>query len=78
MENEIINNEEVMDTAVEVVKDDSGNVIKVLGIAGISVLAGALAYKYVIKPIFLKKKTKKEESNGFIEVISEDDVEVEN
>lgn len=88
MENtEIMNNEAVNEAVVEkaedVVKATSNANFKGVAIAGVSMVAGALAYKFVIKPVASKikdkrekkKKDKEDPENGVIDVEFE---EVEN
>ena len=49
--NEIMNNEEVMETTTEeIVKSSSGKGFKVAAGVGLAVLAGVVIYKYVGKP----------------------------
>lgn len=71
MENTEIMNNEVINVAEEIVTADSGKVLKTLGIVGGIVVVGAVAYKYVVKPIVKKVKDKKELADG----VTEDDVE---
>lgn len=57
--NEIMNNEEVMDTTEEIVKTASkGNFGKVATI-GVAMIAGGLAYKFVVTPVVSKLKEMK-------------------
>ena len=61
--NEIMNNEEVIETtAEEVTKVSSGKGFKVAAGIGLAVLVGVIAYKYVGKPVIAKIKAKKEEA----------------
>lgn len=61
--NEIMNNEEVIETtAEEVTKVSSGKGFKVAAGVGLAVLVGVIAYKYVGKPMIAKIKAKKEEA----------------
>lgn len=61
--NEIMNNEEVIETtAEEVTKVSSGKGFKVAAGVGLAVLVGVIAYKYVGKPMIAKIKAKKEET----------------
>lgn len=60
--NEIMNNEEVIETTTEeVTKVSSGKGFKVAAGVGLAVLVGVIAYKYVGKPMIAKIKAKKEE-----------------
>ena len=60
--NEIMNNEEVMETTTEeIVKSSSGKEFKVAAGVGLAVLAGVVIYKYVGKPMIAKIKAKKEQ-----------------
>ena len=60
--NEIMNNEEVMETTTEeVVKASSGKGFKVAAGIGLAVLAGVVIYKYVGKPMIAKIKAQKEQ-----------------
>jgi hypothetical protein len=69
MENEIIMNEEVFETVEETT--ESGKGLKVAAGIGIVAIVGALAYKFVAKPIAAKIKAKKAqkqaEADGYIE-----------
>ena len=72
--NEILNNEEVMETtAEEVTKMSSGKSLKVVAGIGFVVLTGIIAYKYVGKPLIAKIKTKKEQKEA-IDVVDVDTV----
>lgn len=53
---ELMNNEEVMD-----VMEEAGKSKSIIGVAGVSVVAGALLYKFAITPIVNKIKAKKAE-----------------
>lgn len=60
--NEIMNNEEVMETTTEeIVKSSSGKGFKVAAGVGLAVLAGVVIYKYVGKPMIAKIKAQKEQ-----------------
>lgn len=60
--NEIMNNEEVMETTTEeIVKSSSGEGFGVAAGVGLAVLAGVVIYKYVGKPIIAKIKARKEQ-----------------
>lgn len=71
MENEIMNNEEVVET-VEDIETNSNKAFVVAAGIGLTILVGAIAYKKIIKPLIAKHKAKKElaESND----CAEDDV----
>lgn len=58
--NNIMNNEEVMEVAEEIVTGGTGNGLKIAAGAGVAVVAGVLAYKYIAKPLAAKIKSKKE------------------
>lgn len=60
MENNEIMNNEVIEVAEEVVTSSSSKVLKTLGAIGVAAVAGALTWKFVIKPIAAKIKSKKE------------------
>ena len=59
--NEIMNNE-VIKTTEEIVKTSSGKALKVAGGIGLAVIAGVVAYKYIVKPMVDKRKVEKEET----------------
>lgn len=60
--NEIMNNEEVMETTTEeIVKASSGRGLKVAAGIGLAVLAGVVIYRYVGKPMIAKIKAQKEQ-----------------
>lgn len=54
--NEIMNNE-VIETTEEIVKTSSGKALKVAGGIGLAVIAGVVAYKYIVKPMVEKEET---------------------
>lgn len=58
--NEIMTNEEVIETAEEIVQNGSGKGFKVAVGIGLAVLAGVIVYKYVAKPMMTKIKAQKE------------------
>ena len=59
--NEIMNNEEVMESAAEeIVKKSSGKGVKIAAGIGLAVLAGVIIYRYVGKPMIAKIKAQKE------------------
>lgn len=60
--NEIMNNEEVMETATEEIdKASSDTGFSVTAGIGLAILAGAVIYRYVGKPIIAKIKAHKEQ-----------------
>lgn len=60
--NEIMNNEDVMETTTEdVVEAGSGGGFLVAAGVGLAVLAGVVIYRYVGKPIIAKIKAQKEQ-----------------
>ena len=59
--NEIMVNEEVIETTEEIATASSGKGFKVAAGVGLTVLGGFVAYKYVIKPVIAKIKAKKEQ-----------------
>ena len=74
--NEILTNEEVMETTEEIVNASSGKGFKVAAGIGLAVLAGA--YKYIGKPLLAKLKAKKEEKQEIADVeFNESDVKDE-
>ena len=76
--NEILTNEEVMETTEEIVNASSGKGIKVAAGIGLAVLAGVVAYKYIGKPLLAKLKAKKEEKQEIADVeFNESDVKDE-
>lgn len=58
--NEIMTNEEVVDTTEEIVKTSSGSCLKEVAGIGLVVVAGVIAYKYIAKPMIAKAKAKKD------------------
>ena len=73
--NEILTNEEVMETTEEIVNASSGKGFKVAAGIGLAVLAGVVAYKYIGKPLLAKIKAKKEETQEITDVeFNESDV----
>jgi hypothetical protein len=61
-ENEIMNNEEVIERAEEIVKTNSGMGLKVGIGVGATILVGGITYRFVVKPLIAKYKAKKNES----------------
>lgn len=60
--NEIMVNEEVIETTEEIVNARSGKAFKVAAGVGLAVLTGVVVYKYVAKPILAKIKAQKEQA----------------
>ena len=75
--NEIMNNEEVMDTTEEIVKTAFISFSKVATIGVVTMIAGDLAYKFVVAPAVSKLKEMKARK-GFRVVENETTVEDEN
>ena len=73
--NEIMNNEEVMDTTEEIVKTASKGGFSKVATIGVAMIAGGLAYKFVVAPVVGKLKEMKARK-GFRVV--DDEVVVEN
>ena len=57
--NEIMNNEEVMDTTEEIVKTASKGGFSKVATIGVAMIAGGLAYKFVVAPAVGKLKKMK-------------------
>lgn len=57
--NEIMNNEEVMDTTEEIVKTASKGGFGKVATIGVAMIAGGLAYKFVVAPAVGKLKEMK-------------------
>lgn len=75
--NEIMVNEEVIETTDGIATAGSGKVFKVVAGVGLTVLGGFVAYKYVIKPVIAKIKNKKEQRRINAEVYDFDDAEID-
>ena len=75
--NEIMVNEEVIETTEGIATAGSGKVFKVVAGVGLTVLGGFVAYKYVIKPVIAKIKAKKEQQMINAEVYDFDDAEID-
>lgn len=76
--NEIMTNDEVIETTEEIMKTVPSKGF-LIAVGGLSVLAGGVAYKYIVKPIAAKIKSKKEQQM-IVEVEDhsfEDDIESE-
>ena len=72
--NEIMNNEKFMDTTEEIVKTASKGGFSKVATIGVAMIAGGLAYKFVVAPVVGKLKEMKARK-GFRVV--DDDVVVE-
>ena len=72
--NEIMNNEKVMDTSEEIVKTASKGGFSKVATIGVAMIAGGVAYKFVVAPVVGKLKEMKARK-GFRVV--DDDVVVE-
>ncbi len=75
--NEIMVNEEIIETTEGIATAGSGKVFKVVAGVGLTVLGGFVAYKYVIKPVIAKIKAKKEQQMINAEVYDFDDAEID-
>ena len=75
--NEIMVNEEIIETTEEIATASSGKVFKMAAGVSLTVLAGFVAYKYVIEPVVAKIKTKKEQQMIDEEVDDFDDAEID-
>ena len=71
--NEILTNEEAMETTEEIVNASSGKGFKVAAGICLAVLAGVVAYKYIGKPLLAKIKAKKEETLSLIHIFGYED-----
>lgn len=74
---EIMNNEEVIDTTEEIVKAASKGGFSKVTTIGVAMIAGGLAYKFVVAPAVSKLKEMKARK-GFRVVENETTVEDEN
>ncbi len=68
---EVFTNEEVIEKAKDVVTTTSGSVLKKTVGIGLGLLMCGITYKYAIKPIITKIKTKKKQNNT--DVVSDND-----
>lgn len=59
--NEIMENEEVIETTEEITKAGSGKGLKIVAGVGLTVLVGGLLCKYVVIPAVAKYKARKQE-----------------
>lgn len=75
--NEIMVNEEVIETTEGIATAGSGKGFKKAAGVGLIVLGGFVAYKFVIKPVVAKIKTKKEQRRINKEVDNLDDAEID-
>lgn len=63
--NEIMENEEVIETTEEIVKAGSGKGLKIAAGVGLAVLVGGVLCKYVVIPAVVKYKARKQEQQMF-------------
>lgn len=75
--NEMMVNEDVIEVTEEIANAGFGKGFKVAAGVGLTVLGGFVAYKYVIKPVMAKIKTKKEQQRINAEVDDFDDAEID-
>ncbi len=75
--NEIMVNEEVIEVTEEIATAGSGNGIKMAAGIGLAVLGGVVAYKYLVKPMVVKIKAKKEQQKIDAEFDDYEDAEIE-
>jgi hypothetical protein len=75
--NEIMVNEEIIETTEGIATASSGNGIKKVVGTGLTLLVGFVAYKYVIKPVVAKIKAKKEQQRINAEVYDFDDAKID-
>ena len=75
--NEIMVNEEVIEVTEEIATASSGNGIKMAAGIGLVVLGGVAAYKYIVKPMVVKIKAKKERQAMEEEFVKIDDAEID-
>lgn len=68
--NEIMENEEVIETTEEIAKAGSGKGLKIAAGVGLTVLVGGLLCKYVVMPAIAKYKVRKAEQQA---INAEDD-----
>ena len=74
--NEIMVNEEIIETTEGIATASSGKGFKVAARVSLTVLGGFVAYKYVLKPVIAKIKAKKEQQMIDEEVDDFDDAEI--
>ncbi len=67
MNDEMIVNEEVVEMTEDII-DNSGKGLKTAGGIGLAVLGGIITYRYIVRPIVDKIKSKKELKNMSEEV----------
>lgn len=58
---EIMTNDEVIETTEEIMKTGTSKGVKITAGVGLAILAGGVAYKYIVIPIAAKIKSKKEQ-----------------
>lgn len=79
MENEILVNDDVIESVEEVV-ETSGNGLKMAAGVGITAAVGVAAYKWLVKPIIAKIKARKDKNAIILppkEISNEEEVEEE-
>ena len=75
--NEIMVNEEVIETTEGITTASSGNGIKMaVGIIALAVIGGVGAYRYIVKPMMAKIKAKKEQQRINAEVYDFNNAEI--
>lgn len=78
MDENIMNNEELIETTEEIVSTNSNSNLKTATTIGLAMIAGGLAYKFIVKPAFSKFKNWREESkNDDEDIIDGDAVEID-
>lgn len=76
--NEIMVNEEVIETTEGIATASSGNGIKMAaGIIALAVIGGVGAYRYIVKPMMAKIKAKKEQQAMEEEIDNFEDTEID-
>ncbi|MCD8158561.1 MAG: hypothetical protein LUD77_06645 [Clostridiales bacterium] len=72
--NDILNNDEVIETTVEAVtKTDCNKTFKTAATAGLVIFGGIVIYKFIAKPAIAKFKNRKKKSAEEAEVAMVDD-----
>lgn len=66
--NEVMFNEEVMESATEIVNGGSGKGFKIAAGIGIAAAVGGLAYKFIAKQIIAKCKANKDNQYGTVDI----------
>lgn len=79
--NEIVSNEEIVETADEIVEAASGRGAWFIGGFGLGVVVGIVAYEYAVKPMIARIRARKECSSPidaeFSTIENENDGDVE-